>query len=496
VTRENKIDVEPFSTDSFIETVRRVGGGVVTRQARYLAGYLQKLKAGTIVRESRYIDRHYMDEYALFYSRMLNPPPNTVTRLHFFEKRFDGDALLRWITAGFKNSKLLDATIAKESGSYLGFCCIRPIADSPIGRTVLARWLDDKKPREIWAVGEHPVHLANLELHINGLPFHQQEAAVGACATAAIWSALSRVARQEGMRAPTPAEIAEVVERPPHARLRVPIAPTTGLTVEEVCTAIQMFGFTPAVVAGDRPDILALAMHTYLQSGIPVIMVLRGSSTAHAVTAVGFQLSGSERGELEPSVATRSMQLHKIYVHDDRVGPYARAWITPYIARSVETMPDIDGLRFEIEVEEGKLEQWLVETIVAPVYPKMRLSIGSLLAVATAMQPIIEDATGQEAFDLRVDFRYLRSGDYLSALARHEVAPAAAAAMACRLAMSRWCAVIRWSVGDEAVVELLYDTTDIKRGDGADQLLAIIALAPRLRKSVYALADRLGVPRA
>jgi hypothetical protein len=491
---ENKIYVEPFSIATFVDTVKKVGGGIITRQVEYLANYLEKLEVATIVREARYIDRHYMDEYALFYSRMLNPPSNAVTRLHFFEKRFDEGTLRRWMTDAVRGRDTSKLT-KKEAGRYRGFSCIRPIPDSPIGRTVIDRWPDHSKPREIYALGEHSVHIGNLEFRVSGIPFQQQEAAVGACATASVWSALSRVARQDGMRAPTPAEIAEAVERPAHAHARAPLAPTTGLSVDQVFAAIQVFGFTPAAVAGTRPEILALALHTYLQSGIPVVMILRGGSTAHAVTAVGFQLSGSDHSGLETSVPTRSRQLHKIYVHDDRIGPYARATVTPYRVINVDTLPDMEGLRFEIEGKRGVLEHWLVETIVAPVYPKVRLSIASLLGVATAIQPLIETAVGEDAFDLSVDFRFVRSGDYLAGLTR-KVAPSAGADLAARVAMSRWCAVIRWSVRDEALVEFVYDTTDILRGNGEHQLLAIVVLDRRMRSEFYGLAERVGAPRA
>lgn len=58
---------------------------------------------------------HYLDEYALFYSRMLNPPRNTVTRLHFFEKAFDRAALSRWMTDVMRGRDTSE-TIAKQAG--------------------------------------------------------------------------------------------------------------------------------------------------------------------------------------------------------------------------------------------------------------------------------------------------------------------------------------------------------------------------------------------
>ena len=60
----NTITVEPFSPTTFIELARERGGGKVTDQVTYLSTYLQRLGAKTLVWESRYTDRHYIDEYA------------------------------------------------------------------------------------------------------------------------------------------------------------------------------------------------------------------------------------------------------------------------------------------------------------------------------------------------------------------------------------------------------------------------------------------------
>jgi hypothetical protein len=493
--KSNKITVHPFAEDAFVKMVRADGGGAVTDQVRYLARYLAKLGVKTVVRESLYVDRHYMDEYALFYSRMLAPPPNTVTRFHFFEKAFNRAALTRWMTRKFQGEEV-EPTITSEGGRYQGFSCIRPIEECPIGRTVVARWQDGPTPRDIWAVGKYTAHIGNLRFDVTGIPFQQQEAAVGACATVAIWSALAHAARQDGMRAPTPAEIAEAVERPEHAQVRGPLPPTIGFSASQVSVAIQRFGFTPAVVGGDRPEQLAFALHTYLQSRIPVVLILRGGGKGHAVTATGFQLSGSDHPKLEADVATRSMQIRKIYVHDDRVGPYARASLTPFQVTDVEGMPAMHGMRFEIEMVGGTAEQWVVDMIVAPVYPKVRLSVRSLMAIATGMQPLIEKAVGEaDAFDLRVDVRYARAAEYLASLAK-KVDPKDAAAMASRVSLPRWCAVVRWSLKDEPLLEFVYDTTDIMRGDGSGVLLTVVAVSGRVKAEVTALGNHFGVPTA
>src|SRR5205823_1832852 len=165
-----------------------------------------------------------------------------------------------------------------------------------------------------------------LQLRVDGLAFQQQDLAVGACATAAVWTALSRVARHEGMRAPTPAEVSDAA-----AKHLVPLGRTlpaiAGLTMPQMCEAIRAVGFAPeAFNAGPAPEAFVVALHTYLLSGIPVVLGLRrGGGEGHAVTAAGFQSGDQPSPVLQSSVQLRSALIKKLYIHDDRLGPYARA---------------------------------------------------------------------------------------------------------------------------------------------------------------------------
>ncbi len=88
--------------------------------------------------------------------------------------------------------------------AYIGFMTVRPIPSAPIGRTILRPYKDKPTRSYIPSEGGHPVHILGFELQARELPFQQQEQAVGACATTALWSAMSRVVRADGGRAPTP----------------------------------------------------------------------------------------------------------------------------------------------------------------------------------------------------------------------------------------------------------------------------------------------------
>src|SRR5712692_7866353 len=57
-------------------------------QLTYLGRYLTQLGCRTVVIEHHYIDRDYIDDVALFYSRSLRAYPNYCYRLHFFKETF------------------------------------------------------------------------------------------------------------------------------------------------------------------------------------------------------------------------------------------------------------------------------------------------------------------------------------------------------------------------------------------------------------------------
>ena len=62
-----------------------------------------------------------------------------------------------------------------------------------MGRTVL-KWFPDKSaettPRVLSSSRKYFVHIAGVELHVEGLAWQQQDTGVAACATISLWSML------------------------------------------------------------------------------------------------------------------------------------------------------------------------------------------------------------------------------------------------------------------------------------------------------------------
>lgn len=484
--KRNEISVFAFAEPRFrreLLSASRGARGARSAQVDYLARYCALLKAKTVLREAVYIDRHYLDEYGSYYGKMLEPPPHHVQRFHVFDLPLSNAQLSARLERAAASEKGRIRVERELSSHYLGFISLRPIPSVPVGRTVLQR-LDDGTRRDIWATTRHHVHLANLTLDVDGLAFQQQDLAVGACATAAVWGALSRVARHEGMRAPTPAEVSEAATRHfvPAGRTFPAVA---GLTIPQLCEAIRAFGFAPDVFRAEKkaPE-FAVALHTYLLSGIPVVLTLRSpAGEGHAVIAAGFQMGARSNPALLATLPVRSSYISKLYIHDDRLGPYARAIVhaVPKTKSNDEML--LLGIDWPLR-STRRQELWVVDGAVAPVYPKMRLTVRSLMALAAQWRGVLEKFVGPtQKMDLNVEFQFKRGGELLGEL-RDRGSPRGVAARFFRTVMlPRWCASVRWHIGGRPVFDLIFDTTDIFRSrSGAERTLlrAVVSRAPEL----------------
>jgi hypothetical protein len=492
----NGVTVEAFESDRFKKALLQAaspGSPTPSDQVEYLAKYCLELGARSVVKERHYIDRHYIDEYAFYYSRTLAPPANSVSRFHVFSCELDDQELLAQMEAALASNEAREVIQEKLCESYLGFISIRPIPSVPVGRTVLRRIKDEPgKPRDIWATSLHDVHLANLTLRIDGLAFQQQDVAVGACATAALWSALSRVARFDGMRAPTPAEVSEAAARHVLANGRS-IPASAGLTIEQLSEASRSCGFAPEVFrVSEYPELFMVAVHSYLLSGIPVVLGLGSHGGGHAVTAVGFQAIGAPHPVLQTSIPVRSARIKKLYVHDDRLGPYARSFPKPLPVSMVDGEILPPALGFEIESE-----TWLINSALVPVYPKLRLGVKSLITLGELTGDLVETVVGQpNAFDLSVEFLYKRSGEYLRDLSGR-VRSEGSGRFLSTVMLSRWCGIVRWWLKEQQLVEFIYDTTDILRRyevHGGGLLRGIVNISPAYSEPFEAVAQHFGVP--
>ena len=81
---------------------------------------------------------------------------------------------------------------------YIGFIIKKPLSNHVIGRTILKRYPDigtGGNLEELQVYSANDVHFYGLPLSLEALPFQEQDQAVSACATVAIWTALQSLER-------------------------------------------------------------------------------------------------------------------------------------------------------------------------------------------------------------------------------------------------------------------------------------------------------------
>lgn len=361
------------------------------RQLRYLVDYLKhpQLSAKSILSEAHYVDRDYMEDHGVFYSRSLQPYPNYCKRLHFFDLTLSQLKKQLQLVA---SSSLAEAAKIQTAltNAYLGFVVVKPLLGAPIGRTVLKPLPPEKGDghfRRFGSVRDYQVHLLGFSLKVSGLAFQQQDEGVSACATTAVWSALQKMRNFEDIRVATPAEITSLATR--HVLPFGRAMPSEGLSIDQMCQAIQALGLAPSLYRIEAPEDLFAYLHAAERSGFPSILVWDDHPSKpklrHAVAVAGVKILpglDSAAGNLNDL----SSEISALYVHDDRIGPYLRTDVFKN-----------DKRRFNVSYPASNSpETWWASYLLLPVHPKIRLSFATLRKVSRKFAVAVREAIGKK----------------------------------------------------------------------------------------------------
>jgi hypothetical protein len=296
-------------------------------QSKYLIKYLSHLGAKQLLIEDNYFDRDYLSEVSAVYCLSAKGYPNVCKRVHFFSS----DNISRAVFL----SALEDSpgALSEFQDNYLGFVVIRPISDSPFGRTVLS-WYHDKNPdipRVINPARKYISNIAGIELSVIGLAWQQQDSGVAACATIGIWSMLHSSAFDVRHAIPTTSIITEAAHSNSMVGHRT--YPSYSLSFSQIEHAIKQLGFSPSSTRGDQPNQFfskprfANICAAYIRSGYPLMIggMHAGSvSVGHAVCAVGFR-EVAISDDIQPGqVCLQDEKIEYLYIHDDNIGPNVR----------------------------------------------------------------------------------------------------------------------------------------------------------------------------
>jgi hypothetical protein len=274
---------------------------VALRQLRYVENYARQVNCKSIAIEGRYIDRDFMEDYSVFYSKCFRHYDNSCRRVHFFSQ---DEATVRERIARVMEAARGDEHAYHEASRlvseelYLGFCVIKPLDGSPVGRTILKCFPPQPEDlglgftRVFNCTRNYISHFMGLEFSVRGLGFQQQDIGVSACATTAVWSALQKVRDHQNIATFTPAQITTLA-----SKYSLPFGrsmPSEGLSIDQMCQAVQAMGVSPNVYRVDRMEESRGYLYSAIRSGFPPILVMsRGgrSDDHHAVACVGMKLA-------------------------------------------------------------------------------------------------------------------------------------------------------------------------------------------------------------
>jgi len=306
--------------------------------------------ARAIVIQTRVQDPDFLAEFSAYYSRQFSDVARYCTRVHFFAADVDGD-----------EQDVLGYLDRVPKDQYLGFVTLRPVAKSPIGASIVAV---DAVDGFVRCADDFPVNLAGVEFHVVGTPFMQQDNAVGACAQASIWMALRTLRKREGDRAYDPAQITDAATKYfVSGRIR---PNRTGLTHLQMIEAIRAAGYSPHSIPLGTPgtpmekeQILQSlrTIHAYIESEIPVVLILFPPTGGHAVVAIGHTWSSVKNAEISVDVPVSPDGLKlkfthaaswvpALLIHNDNTGPYrlfesdpAEDYSFPHAAFAIPLLP-------------------------------------------------------------------------------------------------------------------------------------------------------------
>jgi hypothetical protein len=241
----------------------------------YLENYFQTLLVKTMVFEHEYFDKDYLEDYSRYYSRCFQHYDKKCVRVHFFSHAFTEENFVSIITDPTKEEK----GIKNLQKNYAGFVVFRPIPHTIFGRTCLKTFphqeiTNPEKNRQIPIVREYKVHLFGIELSVHSLAYQEQDNAVSACATSALWSALQSTGISFHHPIPSPYEITLSAKELISSSISTNSSGNRGLDPKQMAYAVKAVGLEPLLLNPSHRDYLKAQTCAYLRGNIPVIMGL------------------------------------------------------------------------------------------------------------------------------------------------------------------------------------------------------------------------------
>ena len=457
----------------------------------YFTHFTSKAKGDvTIVVESHYTDRDFLEDYAAYYVRGFEGKYSSIcTRLHFFQGGFTREDL---------EAVVLGQRDVESLGDYIGFVVARPLPSAVIGRTCLKTYDDDGGRRHYPVIREYEVHLLGLDFTVQSIAFQEQDTVAAACATSALWSTFQRTGKLFQHPIPSPVEVTRTAtEQLPGLRRAFP---NKGLNTLQISGAVKRIGLEPEVAGFSSEAVLQATAYAFLRARIPVILMCGlydvsdpdkpkfykdRPEAGHAVAIMGYSLGSKASIPYPDKLGTllESSRIDELYVHDDQVGPFARLRFGgPKLdlshldelgsqSKNVELTMESSWRAPGTDAKPGSV-CFAPETLVIPLYHKIRIPLDPILEKLFIVDEQFEKLRRAGTLNLggRLEWEvYLQNGSDLKRDFRDNGLSRGLDRGTLMGLLERPHPRFVWrataSVNGRPVLEVIYDATDIEQGD-------------------------------
>ena len=344
------------------------------KQINFIYTYLSELGATTVLLESDYVDRDYLEDYSRYYVKCFHRYGERCARLHFFKNDFDHQHFSKVFSSDDSFT-----IVKKLQENYLGYMVVKPLPKTFIGKTCLQYYpsFDDVSYKKL-IKKSYTANLFGIELKVDSIAFQEQDKILSACATTSIWSAIHASKQRHSNSILSSGEI--TLSAINHIKDSSNSFPNKGLTNKQILRALDTQKFRNHQVNIPTFDKKSFdncfgIIKSYIDSDIPVILganVYKINGTeleklgGHAVTILGYKDKGDERA---------------LYIHDDRIGPFARVSFNK-IDEITPGITDVKGSDWCIALQEKTEDcKWLdpeqiliPDSLIIPNHHKVRIS--------------------------------------------------------------------------------------------------------------------------
>lgn len=476
--------VESYSNDNLLEIFRKaskVQNIEANLHYRYLCKYLYYTECKTMVLETEYIDKYYLDDYAEYFVKCFEFYDRFCFRLHFFKSDFSQEKYQQHLLNIESDKNQLNL-----NDNYLGFIVIKPIPTAFIGRTCL-RTYTDKDSRHYDTTRKYDVNLHGHKLSVKSLAYQEQDRVVSACATTALWTSFQGTAFLFQHSIPTPITITKNSTQ--NMPIRNRSIPSNGLTSEEMIRAINLIGLEAEYfdVRNDvekssnilikAVELFKAVVYSYTKFGIPVILGCRLKNIDtntyigfHAVSITGFNID--KINQSNSYINLFSNNIDKIYVHDDQVGPFAMCEI-----KNEEVEVDFNSKR-KVNYPYYLSSEWqdknnksgniviIPELVIVPVYHKIRIQIDDMITNISRLAKRIANKLDIDTNIFNWDLELSTIEKFKTQLIKDMNAKSNDKERILTRNLPKYIWVAKLSIDNKLSVTYIFDATDIKTNGG------------------------------